>query len=291
MHAMPLSALCRAMAPMLPACGWPRGQLLAGASLLILVSRRGCDAQGAGQCADDNAAAIAATRYDCAYLAASEYCQQLEAAGVVSMCGCACDVGPSICADDESATADLHDMSCADLVSYGWCASGSGYEDIVTRRCPLSCGTCSGSADGGGAGGAEGAEGGIQSGDGPGNTCKPVTVLTDRGAVDDGEGRYADGTDCRWSLRCSDRSRVPALTFSRFETESNFDFVTVYDGDDTGAPQMARLSGVQLPPVQVATGPEMVVQMTSDGSVGRDGFEGGVHLPPQGRQPPPDPSP
>ena len=104
--------------------------------------------------------------------------------------------------------------------------------------------------------------------------CDPggIISLTDRGQVDDGEGQYADGADCQWTLSCSDRSRLPTLVFSSFATEAGYDFLTVYDGDDTSAPKLAMLSGLELPPVQVASGPQMVVQLTADGSTAGDGL-------------------
>ena len=98
--------------------------------------------------------------------------------------------------------------------------------------------------------------------------------LADSGSVDDGEGQYAHHADCRWSLSCSDPASHPQLTFSSFDMEINFDFVTIYDGADTmsSTPELVRLSGTANPSVQVASGTQMAVQMTSDYSVAGDGF-------------------
>ena len=45
---------------------------------------------------------------------------------------------------------------------------------------------------------------------------------------------HGDNEDCRWILTCT--SRYPTITFDSFETETNFDFVNIYDGSSTAAP-------------------------------------------------------
>ena len=103
--------------------------------------------------------------------------------------------------------------------------------------------------------------------------------LADSGALSDGANRqygwqqYGDNADCRWALSCSDPAAVPTLAFSSFKTEGGYDFVAIFDGPGTTAPRLAMLSGVALPPVQVVTGPAMLVQLTTDGDIGNDGFE------------------
>eukprot|EP01051_Picozoa_sp_SAG22_P026439 SAG22_NODE_8341_length_663_cov_0.726950_1_plen_172_part_10 len=85
---------------------------------------------------------------------------------------------------------------------------------------------------------------------------------------------YANGhgnnEDCRWTAVCT--SGVPTITFTVFNTEGNYDFVNVYDGDTTDAERIARLHGSSVPGPVVGTGSTVVVQFTSDGSVTRDGF-------------------
>eukprot|EP01052_Picozoa_sp_SAG31_P072886 SAG31_NODE_31889_length_362_cov_1.741445_1_plen_80_part_01 len=68
------------------------------------------------------------------------------------------------------------------------------------------------------------------------------------------------------------------LTFEQFETENNFDFVQIYDGNSAEAPKLTEGRGdsggmEDLPSTTyVGTGQSMVIQFTSDGSVTQQGF-------------------
>eukprot|EP01052_Picozoa_sp_SAG31_P026324 SAG31_NODE_2378_length_5838_cov_11.939362_1_plen_1456_part_01 len=95
------------------------------------------------------------------------------------------------------------------------------------------------------------------------------TVVDNGGEVDYDDG-HSNGEDCRWTLTCS--AGTPILTFVNFNTESNYDFVNVYDGDSVDADRVGRLHGTSLPDPITASGSIMVVQFTSDGSVTQDGF-------------------
>ena len=64
-----------------------------------------------------------------------------------------------------------------------------------------------------------------------------------------------------------------SLSWASFNTESNYDFVNVYDGSSEGSPQMAQLSGSHIPDTQDATQRYMTVVFTSDSSEESDGFE------------------
>eukprot|EP01052_Picozoa_sp_SAG31_P030041 SAG31_NODE_3046_length_4750_cov_4.985594_3_plen_353_part_00 len=96
--------------------------------------------------------------------------------------------------------------------------------------------------------------------------------LTDSGTLSDGSGNYNNGEDCTWSLRCSSAAQSPILAFNTFDTEANFDFVTVFDGSGTDSPQLGRFSGSSVPSTQQATGAAMTVRFTTDGSDTNDGF-------------------
>lgn len=68
-------------------------------------------------------------------------------------------------------------------------------------------------------------------------------------------------------------SKVIRISFTRFCTESGWDFVTLYDGNDQQAPQIARISG--CPPTDIcftALHGAMYVTFTSDSSVVFGGF-------------------
>eukprot|EP01052_Picozoa_sp_SAG31_P051808 SAG31_NODE_12481_length_938_cov_1.750894_1_plen_97_part_01 len=74
-----------------------------------------------------------------------------------------------------------------------------------------------------------------------------TTRLTDSGSIRRGRRDYEANADCRWELRCRTAGQHAELTFSSFQTEYNFDFVTVFDGETTRAPQLAQLSGCGRP--------------------------------------------
>ena len=68
---------------------------------------------------------------------------------------------------------------------------------------------------------------------------------------------------------------MPTITFTEFDTESNFDFVRVYDGPTTGSTQMGEMSGslADLPSTTMTSlGPAMTLQFTSDYGLGGPGF-------------------
>ena len=103
-------------------------------------------------------------------------------------------------------------------------------------------------------------------------TCTDVCggTLIGAGEFGDGDGEYGHQEDCVWHLSCTSGS--PALHFSSFDTESNFDWVTVIDGRTAGGRVLAHESGSILPQDQQATGATMTVHFVSDGSVSADGF-------------------
>jgi len=84
-------------------------------------------------------------------------------------------------------------------------------------------------------------------------------------------GGYDNGHDCNWNLVCPD-DFAPIVTFTSFQTEAGWDFVSIYDGADASAPQLANCNGASCAD-QTASQSNMLVRFTSDGSVTQDGFE------------------
>lgn len=84
-------------------------------------------------------------------------------------------------------------------------------------------------------------------------------------------GPYQQSADMRWLIACNDSSTV-ALTFVQLSTESNFDFVDVFDGDAATQPRLLHASGVQVPSPINATGHFMLIRLTSDYTVVGHGF-------------------
>ena len=64
----------------------------------------------------------------------------------------------------------------------------------------------------------------------------------------------------------------PRLHFTSFDTESNFDYVYVYDGDGADWPQLGQFAGSGTPSDQVGSGDNLYIKFTADGSGERDGF-------------------
>lgn len=120
------------------------------------------------------------------------------------------------------------------------------------------------------------------------------------------DGQYADDSVCTWAIMCPDPSQVPTITFQQFATEQDYDYVSIYDGPDVSYTQIAHLSGDLRDISQRsyggtsynmgATGCGMVVQLTTDASVGGGGFNfdyncGGMPPPPPPPPAPPPPPP
>ena len=107
-----------------------------------------------------------------------------------------------------------------------------------------------------------------------------VRPLLGRDYPDDMDG--SAGARCSWELSCQDSTLVPELTFTAFSVELNYDYVYVFDGAvDTcsrcgtalaGESECAdTLNGGTLSAIgestRTATGPAMLIQLDSDGSV------------------------
>ena len=100
-----------------------------------------------------------------------------------------------------------------------------------------------------------------------------VTLTEDSGDIFF-SNQYETEATCDWTIACNDGS--PTLTFEQFDTESDYDFVTVLDGPTANSPQLAQESGTidTLSAGSVtASGSSMVVQFTSDDSIGGQGFD------------------
>jgi len=72
------------------------------------------------------------------------------------------------------------------------------------------------------------------------------------------------------------RIRVPfgrvKLLFNSFNLESNWDYLTVYDGPSSGSTVLAQLSGNQLPPLLLSSGKEVLLRFRSDCAISDQGF-------------------
>lgn len=103
-----------------------------------------------------------------------------------------------------------------------------------------------------------------------------ASMIVSQNYTVDFTGGYDNNMNCKWGLKCQQESDTMRLHFSRFDMESNFDYLTVYDcyaaGDAGSSTQVKRLTGTSIPQdVNVSDG-QMLLKFTSDGSNVRDGF-------------------
>lgn len=105
--------------------------------------------------------------------------------------------------------------------------------------------------------------------------CGGTEVLTQSsGSFSDGSGpnNYRNDADCRWVIRPGQGAGI-RIQFSQFNTEAQYDFVTIYDGPQVNSRYMVRrFSGSSLPPVVTTAIPEATVYFTTDESVTAPGW-------------------
>ena len=101
------------------------------------------------------------------------------------------------------------------------------------------------------------------------DACASTVQITGGGSLEF-LGGYSNDVDCRWLLICS--TGAPSVTFNSFATESNYDFLNLFDGDSTAVHRLSHLHGTDLPDSVTASGRTMLVQFTADGSAVADGF-------------------
>ncbi|MCX6272380.1 MAG: C10 family peptidase [Bacteroidetes bacterium] len=105
---------------------------------------------------------------------------------------------------------------------------------------------------------------------------KTVTSLI--GTLEDGSGPmlYQSGADCYYLLspQVSDVDSVSniILKFNKFNTETDHDFLTIYDGATTSAPVLGSYSGNNLPPSLTSSGNKVLIHFVSDGANNNEGW-------------------
>jgi len=99
--------------------------------------------------------------------------------------------------------------------------------------------------------------------------CKTNKIITkSSGTVSNGSqgSYYWNDTDCDW-LISPDTAEKIILTFNKFYTEADKDFVSIYDGTTTSAPLLGTYSGHNIPPVLQANSGKMLIVFTSNETV------------------------
>ena len=107
-----------------------------------------------------------------------------------------------------------------------------------------------------------------------GQTCSGTQTLTaNTGTFSDriSGDVYSDNLDCRWLIQPSGGRRI-TLSFTRFNTEQNVDFVTIYDGSTINDRVLGRFSGSTLPGSVASSSGVILIRFTSDAFVGTTGW-------------------
>uniref|UniRef100_A0A672FLN5 CUB and Sushi multiple domains 1 n=1 Tax=Salarias fasciatus TaxID=181472 RepID=A0A672FLN5_SALFA len=82
---------------------------------------------------------------------------------------------------------------------------------------------------------------------------------------------YPPGKECDWRIRVNP-DFVIALLFKSFNMEPSYDFLHIYEGEDSNGPLLASLQGTQAPERIESSGNSLFLAFRSDASLGMSGF-------------------
>ncbi|XP_054992155.1 CUB and sushi domain-containing protein 1 isoform X1 [Sorex araneus] len=82
---------------------------------------------------------------------------------------------------------------------------------------------------------------------------------------------YPPGKECDWRIRVNP-DFVIALIFKSFNMEPSYDFLHIYEGDDSNSPLVGSFQGTQAPERIESSGNSLFLAFRSDASVGLSGF-------------------
>ncbi len=105
-------------------------------------------------------------------------------------------------------------------------------------------------------------------------TCSGNQVFTNcSGTLSDGSDNnpYSNNLNCSWTISPTAATSV-TLTFTAFETEENFDYISVYDGTSENDLLLGSYSGSSLPGALTANSGSMYIVFESDGSATSSGW-------------------
>jgi hypothetical protein len=95
------------------------------------------------------------------------------------------------------------------------------------------------------------------------------------GSFDDGSGpvaEYQSNVNCSWLIKPSVPVDWIRLNFVYFDTQADYDIVTIYDGETTSSPVLGTYSGSTLPTLIQGTNQAMLVTFSTDNSIQTNGF-------------------
>ena len=87
-------------------------------------------------------------------------------------------------------------------------------------------------------------------------------------------GTYTNYMSCEWNLSANTNLE---LIFFRFDTESRYDFVHVYDGSSSSSLQIGGYNGSSLPVNLRSSSNNLFIRFTSDVSITNSGFAASYH--------------
>uniref|UniRef100_A0A4W4E2X2 CUB and Sushi multiple domains 3a n=1 Tax=Electrophorus electricus TaxID=8005 RepID=A0A4W4E2X2_ELEEL len=85
-------------------------------------------------------------------------------------------------------------------------------------------------------------------------------------------GYYKDSLSCEWVIE-AEPGRSIKLSFDRFQTELNYDFLEIHDGPNLLSPLLASLNGTQIPQFLFSSGTFLYLLFTTDSSRSNSGFK------------------
>jgi len=97
--------------------------------------------------------------------------------------------------------------------------------------------------------------------------------------ISDGSANYAKFANCRWTVAATGTSPSSiTVSFTSFATETNYDFVKIFNGTETTSGTLLRsLSGSPAVPFSVSVkATSIVITLTSDDTIEAAGFEASV---------------
>ena len=104
-------------------------------------------------------------------------------------------------------------------------------------------------------------------------TGNQAVLNQDQDTYDDGSGldNYDNNLDLYWLIHPNDAKQI-VLSFSSFNTEQDYDFVTIYDGPTTEYPVLGKFSGNTIPDSVISSSNNMLVRFTTDAGVNYSGW-------------------
>ncbi|MGQ0827661.1 MAG: glycosyl hydrolase family 18 protein [Bacteroidota bacterium] len=101
--------------------------------------------------------------------------------------------------------------------------------------------------------------------------CEPPVSCTGNLIDMGGPGNYYNNENWTYTIAPAGSSSV-TMTFSSFNTEANYDFLSIYDGATTTSPLIGKYSGTTSPGTVTANSGKMTLKFTSDNATTGAGF-------------------